>query len=60
MTSCRIVRWENEFLKITFLERPAEPTDLTITDLSDESVRLCWRKPEKMGDGEFVGYVVER
>jgi len=47
-------------LLFVFIERPSEPYDLTITDLNDESVYLEWRKPEKMGDGGFAGYLVER
>ncbi|XP_076813734.1 uncharacterized protein LOC143460109 isoform X2 [Clavelina lepadiformis] len=41
-------------------ERPGEPKDLTIISMLDDVVDLTWKKPSTMGDGEFVGYLVER
>lgn len=43
-----------------FLDRPSEPTDVVVTSLSDESVSLEWRKPDMLGDGAMIGYIVER
>ena len=41
-------------------DEPSEPKDVMITDLNDESVVLSWKQPEKIGDGDLIGYIVER
>nr|XP_002121915.1 titin isoform X2 [Ciona intestinalis] len=41
-------------------ERPSEPRDVTIADVTEDSVMLEWRRPERMGHGDFIGYTVDR
>ncbi|XP_040184178.1 myosin-binding protein C, cardiac-type isoform X2 [Rana temporaria] len=37
----------------------SEPTQLTVDDVSDTSVTLKWRPPERIGAGGLDGYIVE-
>ncbi|XP_069821943.1 myosin-binding protein C, cardiac-type [Dendropsophus ebraccatus] len=37
----------------------SEPTQLTVDDVSDTSITLKWRPPEKIGAGGLDGYMVE-
>lgn len=38
---------------------PSEPTHLTVEDVSDTTVSLKWRPPERAGAGGLDGYSVE-
>lgn len=38
---------------------PGEPTHLTVEDVSDTTVSLKWRPPERVGAGGLDGYSVE-
>uniref|UniRef100_A0A8C3IE67 Myosin-binding protein C, cardiac-type n=1 Tax=Chrysemys picta bellii TaxID=8478 RepID=A0A8C3IE67_CHRPI len=38
---------------------PSEPTHLTVEDISDSTVTLKWRPPERIGAGGLDGYNVE-
>ncbi|NXO01878.1 MYPC3 protein, partial [Rhinopomastus cyanomelas] len=38
---------------------PSEPTHFTVEDVSDSTVALRWRPPERIGAGGLDGYVVE-
>ncbi|KFW74950.1 Myosin-binding protein C, cardiac-type, partial [Phalacrocorax carbo] len=38
---------------------PSEPTHFTVEDVSDSTVALKWRPPERIGAGGLDGYIVE-
>ncbi|XP_058276821.1 myosin-binding protein C, cardiac-type [Hirundo rustica] len=38
---------------------PSEPTHFTVEDVSDSTVSLKWRPPERIGAGGLDGYMVE-
>ncbi|NWI52494.1 MYPC3 protein, partial [Calyptomena viridis] len=38
---------------------PSEPTHFTVEDVSDSTVSLKWRPPERIGAGGLDGYIVE-
>uniref|UniRef100_A0A8C2TGB6 Myosin-binding protein C, cardiac-type n=1 Tax=Coturnix japonica TaxID=93934 RepID=A0A8C2TGB6_COTJA len=38
---------------------PSEPTHFTVEDVSDTTVALKWRPPERIGAGGLDGYIVE-
>ncbi|XP_042742235.1 myosin-binding protein C, cardiac-type isoform X1 [Lagopus leucura] len=38
---------------------PSEPTHFTVEDVSDTTVTLKWRPPERIGAGGLDGYIVE-
>ncbi|XP_009577499.1 PREDICTED: myosin-binding protein C, cardiac-type [Fulmarus glacialis] len=38
---------------------PSEPTHFTVEDVSDSTVALKWRAPERIGAGGLDGYIVE-
>ncbi|XP_008496476.1 myosin-binding protein C, cardiac-type [Calypte anna] len=38
---------------------PSEPTHFTVEDVSDSTVTLKWRPPERIGAGGLDGYIVE-
>uniref|UniRef100_A0A8C3KE93 Myosin binding protein C3 n=1 Tax=Calidris pygmaea TaxID=425635 RepID=A0A8C3KE93_9CHAR len=38
---------------------PSEPTHFTVEDVSDNTVTLKWRPPERIGAGGLDGYIVE-
>ncbi|XP_065610989.1 myosin-binding protein C, cardiac-type isoform X1 [Cyrtonyx montezumae] len=38
---------------------PSEPTHFTVEDVSDTTVSLKWRPPERIGAGGLDGYIVE-
>lgn len=38
---------------------PSEPTHLAVEDVSDTTVSLKWRPPERVGAGGLDGYSVE-
>lgn len=41
------------------LAPPSEPTHFTVEDISDTSVTLKWRPPERIGAGGLDGYNIE-
>ncbi|CAJ0916883.1 unnamed protein product [Ranitomeya imitator] len=53
-TSRPVRRKQKEFLAPT-----SEPTVLTVEDVSDTSITLKWRPPERIGAGGLDGYIVE-
>uniref|UniRef100_A0A7M4FGR3 Myosin-binding protein C, fast-type n=1 Tax=Crocodylus porosus TaxID=8502 RepID=A0A7M4FGR3_CROPO len=38
---------------------PSEPTHFTVEDVSDSTITLKWRPPERIGAGGLDGYIVE-
>ncbi|XP_069479215.1 myosin-binding protein C, cardiac-type [Ambystoma mexicanum] len=38
---------------------PSEPNNLTVEDISDTTITLRWRPPERIGAGGLDGYLVE-
>uniref|UniRef100_A0A3B3Z9X3 Titin n=1 Tax=Periophthalmus magnuspinnatus TaxID=409849 RepID=A0A3B3Z9X3_9GOBI len=39
---------------------PSSPTELEITNITRDSMTVCWNRPESTGGSEIVGYIVEK
>lgn len=52
---------EHLFILINFISTAptSEPTGLCVDDISDTTISLKWRAPERMGSAELEGYGVE-
>uniref|UniRef100_A0A672NYL1 Titin n=1 Tax=Sinocyclocheilus grahami TaxID=75366 RepID=A0A672NYL1_SINGR len=52
---------ESEMVKVTEpYTTPAAPTNVEITSVTSEEMRLTWAKPASDGGSEILGYVIER
>ncbi|KAJ8319891.1 hypothetical protein KUTeg_001478 [Tegillarca granosa] len=47
-------------IKLTVLDKPSPPVDLSVADVTAESVTLKWQPPEDDGGSEVTGYIIER
>ena len=43
-----------------FVDKPSEPQNLQVTEITKESVGLRWERPESTGGMDISQYVVER
>uniref|UniRef100_A0A8C6WTC6 Titin n=1 Tax=Neogobius melanostomus TaxID=47308 RepID=A0A8C6WTC6_9GOBI len=39
---------------------PSSPNELEITNITRDSMTVCWNRPESNGGSEIVGYIVEK
>lgn len=47
-------------LDLEVVDCPSSPRDLTVTNVTEESVSLSWQIPEDNGGSPITGYTVEK
>lgn len=47
-------------LNLEVVDVPSSPKNLTVTDISEDSVTLTWEVPEDDGGSPITGYTVEK